>query len=258
MRVYDKNNKLVFEENHNIFLPPSKGFGYWLSEAYDKVDTKLIENYLDDLVNFVLGKLDKKAFYQKSEDLRIGFELVKESSKDNPKFDPSTNNGMTIIPIKKSQLKAIIEDETFKERYIRFLKNTIAHENTHEQQFDRYEGYCKDYVAPEGENPFDLISEKDKQYFSQTIEADAYGRQVGESLLQSYKGLSCENIFKKVINNQIPKDVEDIIKVYKSREISKKAFKHFWTTLYDYLKGNEKDLEESLKISLEKSLGYVK
>ena len=101
MRVYDKNNKLVFEEKHNIFLPPSKGFGYWLLEAYDKVDTKLIENYLDDLINFVLGRLDRETFYQKSKDLRIGFELVKEGSQDNPKFDPSTNNGMTIISIKK-------------------------------------------------------------------------------------------------------------------------------------------------------------
>lgn len=244
MRVYNKDNKIVFEENHNIFLPPSKGFGYWLSEVYDRVNTKLIENYLDDLVNFVLGRLDKETFYQKSKDLRIGFELVKESSKDNPKFDPSTNSGMTIIPIKKSQLKAIIKNKAFKEKYVRFLRNIIAHENTHEQQFDRYEGYCKDYVAPESENPFDLISEKDKQYFSQTIEADAYGRQVGESLLQSYKDLGCENIFKKVINNQIPEDVEDIIKVYKSKEISKKAFKHFWTTLYNYIKDNEKDLKK--------------
>lgn len=215
-----------------------------MSEVYDRVNTKLIENYLDDLINFVLGKLDKETFYQKSKDLRIGFELVKESSKDNPKFDPSTNNRMTIIPIKKSQLKAIIESKAFKEKYVRFLRNIIAHENTHEQQFDRYEGYCKDYVAPESENPFDLISEKDKQYFSQTIEADAYGRQVGESLLQSYKNLGCENIFKKVINNQIPEDVEDIIKVYKSKEISKKAFKHFWTTLYNYIKDNEKDLKK--------------
>lgn len=66
--------------------------------------------------------------------MRIGFGLVKEASQGNPKFDPSTNNGMTIIPIKKSQLKAIIEDETFKEKYVRSLKNTIAHENTHEQQ----------------------------------------------------------------------------------------------------------------------------
>ena len=27
MRVYDKNDKLIFEEKHNIFLPPSKEFG---------------------------------------------------------------------------------------------------------------------------------------------------------------------------------------------------------------------------------------
>ena len=74
---------------------------------------------------------------------------------------------------------------------------------------------------------------------------------MGESLLQSYKGLGCESIFKKIINNQIPRDVEDIIKVYKSKKISKKAFKHFWTTLYDYLKDNEKNLEES-RIFLEK------
>lgn len=44
---------------------------------------------------------------------------------------------------------------------------------------------------------------------------------------------------------------------FKSKEIPKKAFKHFWTTLYNYLKDNEEVLEEKSRIFLEKELYII-
>lgn len=85
---------------------------------------------------------------------------------------------------------------------------------------------------------------EDVAYFSQTIEADSYGRQVGEALKHLYPEKPISWIFKNVDNPE----TEDLLNVYRSSKISKKAFQHFWRALYDYVEGNEKDLQEPIQL----------
>ena len=259
MRVYDKNNKLVFEEKHNIFLSPSRGSNYWLREVYSKTNENNFEVLIESLLKFV-KEPDKyqEEFYLNVLKFRIGFRLVPEGQLPNPCFDPLTANGLTIIPIQMSQINFMQTDLDYKQRYIKCLKSMITHEDTHKQQFDRYWGYSKNYKIFSSENPFKLLSKEDVDYFSQPIEADAYARQVGSTIRKIYETESAEKIFDNIINKNILEDIQDLIDVYRDPRISRKGYKHFWTTLYNYLKDNERDLEESLKISLEKILKRVK
>lgn len=214
----------------------------WLFEEYSKTDTKVFESLVDLLLQVYTGKASIEELYKLSKKARIGFVQVAEDTPLTFCFDP--NCGMTIIPIQKSQIRLMLVDESYKQRYLKYLKYEIVHEDTHKQQFDRYEGYSENYKNPSfTEYAFNLATQADIDYFSQTIEADAYGRQVGELLKQEYEDKSVDWIFENVIRHNIPDDIDDLMKVYRDPRISKKGFQHFWRALYDYLKGNEKGFE---------------
>ena len=217
--------------------------GNWLFEEYSKTSLEDINLLVDTLTDFFLKKIKINQLYELTAKCRIGFELVPEDTNVYNRFDP--NLGITIIPIKSSQIEALIKDPDFKKRYLKYLKYSIVHEDTHKQQFGRYEGYSKNYKYPNYTgNPFELLSPEDVAYFSQTIEADSYGRQVGEALKHLYPEKPISWIFKNVDNPE----TEDLLNVFRSSKISKKAFQHFWRALYDYVEGNEKDLQEPIQL----------
>lgn len=237
--VLYKNGKKVFVEKH--FEPPFSGPNYWLAEVYSKTNLSFIDNLLDSLILFSKNPKEYTAQFFKLElELHIGFlEVSEEDNIKNVAFDPLTGGGMIVIPIKKSQIGLLEKDKDYRKTYKKFLKSKITHEDTHKQQFDKYIGYSKNYKIPESENPFTLKSQADVDYFSQTIEADAYGREVGEILRELYPDDSIDIIFKDVINNQVL-EIEEYLEAYKDPRISKKGYQHFWRALYDYLEGKEK------------------
>lgn len=154
---------------------------------------------------------------------------------------------MTIVPIKDSKIVELCSDSDAYKDYLTFLKQKIVHEDTHKQQFDRYEGYNKDYKLPIT-GAFRLQSKEDVDYFSQTIEADAYGREVGQVLKDTFPNTYSEILFKMLMTGKTD-CIKEYTDVYKDSRISRKAFQHFWRALYDYLKENEKPLEENSVLS---------
>ena len=207
----------------------------WLIEEYRKINLNIVEELIDTLLDFHQGKLNLLEFYEKCLPHRIVF--LKQSTDsfrlESFKFDP--NLGVTIVPVSTTQINKLLEDSEYRKEYTRQLKIMVVHEDTHKQQFDRYDGYSEGYELPESLNPFQTLSSKDIAYFSQTIEADAYGREVGESLIQAYPEKSAYWIFENVIRKNVTTDIEEILAVYRNPKIPKKAFQHFWRALYDYL-----------------------
>lgn len=239
MKVYLKDGT-TWSESH--FQMKWLKLDNWLVEEYRKIDLRVVEKLIDILLEFHQGKLNLLEFYEKCLPHRIVF--LKQSTNSlelgNFKFDP--NLGVTIVPISTVQIDKLIKDPEYRKEYTRQLKVMVVHEDTHKQQFDRYDGYSEGYELPESLNPFQSLSPKDVVYFSQTIEADAYGREVGESLIQDYPEKSAYWIFENVIKRNVVTDIDEILAVYRNPKISKKAFQHFWRALYDYLV-EEKDPE---------------
>lgn len=242
MRVYTENG--YWDEPHlSLNLLKTNN---WLAEIYSKTNLADFEDLIDTLLAFYRKEIPYKNLNDKSIKYRIGFELVSEDSKEINKlrFDPSY--GITIVPIQNSQIQDLLNIPEYKRKFLKNLKSLVVHEDTHKQQFDCYRGYNKDYTFPESLDPFTDLTNQDVKYFSQTIEADAYGREVGEILKQQYKNKSANWIFENVIERNIPAEIKDFIDVYRDPRISRKGFQHFWRALYDYLMEKEEPLDERL------------
>lgn len=159
---------------------------------------------------------------------RIAFEKTSEDF-THLRFDPSI--GVTIVPITENKIRVITSSEEEKQRYILQLRHLIVHEDTHKQQFDRYEGYCRDYKNPSfTDDAFKLNTQADVGYFSQTIEADAYGRDVGSILKDIYPDKSANWIFENVIRKNVSEDILEYVNVYRDPRIPKKLFSTFGET----------------------------
>lgn len=232
MKVYLKDGTTWSEPHFQMkFLKLDN----WLVEEYCKLDLKIVEELVDLLAAFAQGTVDSTTFFEKCISSRIVFEEIPENRPelDIFRFDPSL--GVTIVPMPKSRIENIIENSEYQKNYTRLLKTMVVHEDTHKQQFDRYIGYNKDYILPELLDPSAELSQRNIAYFSQTIEADAYGRQFGEELLQKYPNKTAYWIFENVIKKNVSTTMDEIVTIYRNPKISKDAFKHFWRALYDYL-----------------------
>ena len=83
---------------------------------------------------------------------------------------------------------------------------------------------------------------KSFDYFNQTIEAAAYGREIAARLSSYYAGETVFDIFERIRKNDISEDYsKKIINIYKDFRIDKEVMKHFYSALYDALIGNEDD-----------------
>lgn len=216
----------------------------WLFEEYYKTNLQSFENLVNQLVLYVNGKISSENFYNLSVKCRIAFEKTSENF-THLRFDPSIS--VTIVSITENKIRVITSSEEEKQRYILQLRHLIVHEDTHKQQFDRYEGYCRDYKNPSfTDDAFKLNTQADVDYFSQTIEADAYGRDVGSILKDIYPDKSANWIFENVIRKNVSEDILEYVNVYRDPRIPKKAFQHFWRTLYDYLQETEKEILEQI------------
>lgn len=253
MVLYPKDPTLWYEPIVIGLPPASTGRCYWLAETYSKTNYKVVEDLLQNLILFYPDKNKyQKEFFEKEFKYKIGFYQVPESYSINCCFfDP--NLKMTIIPIKESKIIELCSDPNTYKNYLAFLRQKIVHEDTHKQQFDRYEGYSKDYKFPNNE-AFSLKTQADVDYFSQTIEADAYGREAGQTLKDAFPDTYSEILFKMLMTDKTD-CIKEYTDVYKDPRISRKAFQHFWRALYDYLKENEKPLEENSVLS---DLNYLR
>lgn len=125
--------------------------------------------------------------------------------------------------------------------FLRFIKNTpekltnlvystfaslYSHEDTHVQQLLKY-NIIKNYIKYKNSSNIG--------YFNQTIEATAYGRQVAKFLKEQYPEKSIQELFNKLTNLSLEKEVAHFVNIYKDPAISKDAKQKFYKALFDEL-----------------------
>ena len=114
-----------------------------------------------------------------------------------------------------------------------------THEHTHMQQAKASKIGFKNY-KPSAVEYWNEDLGKSFDYFNQTIEADAYGREIAARLFSCYAGETVFDIFERIRKNDISEDYsKKIINIYKDFRIDEEVMKHFYRALYDALIGNE-------------------
>lgn len=83
---------------------------------------------------------------------------------------------------------------------------------------------------------------KDIDYFNQTVEADAYGREIAARLEKLYPTETVSNLFSRITSNNIQDDyIKKIIGVYKDPRINDNANRAFFRSIYDFLKEEKRE-----------------
>lgn len=224
-----------------------------LRESYKRADFYSCVGFFRNLWLWQTDQITEKEFKLNISKQKLQFEI-----KDNDQLTVSgrflPDTGFATIVVSQGVLDTIkcIESKYDAFEYSQLKKlaeyfwSCFVHEDTHRQQieatpfkfFDNYVHY--DFNS----DPFDLSILQNVKYFDQSIEADAYGREVGETLRLEYQERDDKNANLTPIENIFEwvnaRDIEDehaltLIKTYKDPRISEKAQKSFFRALYDYL-----------------------
>lgn len=222
--------------NYTLFVPRT-----WLTEAYKKsndVDwVKALRLYRDCMRNAV----SEKDFTSYLDENKIVFETVDGEGLIGGQFELSTQRVIMIFTKDIKEEIFYANENVLKNLAANFWVNFV-HEDTHRQQLNAAGGYdiFKKYKAPETLDwTVDLIANLD--YYDQSVEADAYGRDVGARLQAKFGKRSSFHTIGLISSG---KDVNDgycqkLISIYKDPRISKKSHRAFFRALYDFLSGNE-------------------
>lgn len=233
---------------------------YVLRESYKRTDFYTCIGFFRDLWLWQTGQIPEKEFNQNNIKRKMRLQVIDDDRATvSGKFVPDT--GLIIITFSQSFLDLIqriqskfdAADYAKLEEVADYFWTCFVHEDTHRQQveattfrfFDKYVTY--DFNT----DPFDLDIIQNLKYYNQPIEADAYGREVAETLRLEYpkrtedinpKLTPTENIFKWIDSKEI-KDryALSLILTYKDPRISDKARKNFYRAIYDYLTDLFKD-----------------
>lgn len=217
--VYNNANKSRENKVFNCpFLYTSINEAIILEEAYKETNTA----FLKDLILNIKNSKDND-FSNILKKYNIKIIIVDSDAYFNADYDKNTIN----FYINKA--------------FLNFIKNTpkelsnlvystfaslYSHEDTHVQQLSKY-NIIKNYRK--------YKNNSDINYFNQTIEAAAYGRQVAKFLKEQYPEKSIQELFNKLTDLSLEKEVAHFVNIYKDPAISKEAKQKFYKALFEEL-----------------------
>lgn len=210
-----------------------------LSEAYVRNDNVDWLEVFEKIKLRFKGELTNQAWSDYCLSAGIGFELVDGKNAIGGYFDLEYR--VIVIQVTKDVLDVILEaeEESLKKLAEDFWTN-FCHEDTHRQQAAKSKVEINRNYKSINSQYWDVDLEEDFSYFDQSIEADAYGREIGAKLQILYPNESTSGIFNLISRNKIKNQYcKYIINIYKDPRMSDKANHSFFRALYDYLEGNE-------------------
>lgn len=222
--------------NYTLFIPRT-----WLTEAYKKsndVDwVEVLRLYKDCMRNEVSEK-DFTSYLDKN---KIAFEIVDGEGLIGGQFELSTQRVIMVFTKDIEEEIFYANESMLKNLAANFWINFI-HEDTHRQQFNAAGDYniFKKYKAPATLDwTADLMTNLD--YYDQSVEADAYGRDVGARLQTKFGKRSNFHTISLISSDRDVNDdyCQKLISIYKDPRISKKSHIAFFRALYDFLSENE-------------------
>lgn len=215
-----------------------KNKSFHLMEAYKCTKKLDCLDFLKTLKKAYLKEITETDFKKYCDDKKISFELSNGQRSIGGYFDLNEAK-ITILLTKDVFIKVMLADEQELGILASNLWCNYTHEHTHMQQAKVSKIGFKNY-KPSAVEYWDEDFGKSFDYFNQTIEADAYGREIAARLSSYYVGETVLDIFERIRKNDIDdKYSKKIINIYKDFRIDKEVMKHFYRALYDALIGNE-------------------
>lgn len=215
-----------------------KNKSFRLMEAYKCTKKLDCMDFLKTLKKACLNEMTETDFKKYCDDKKISFELAKGEEGIGGYFDLNEAK-ITILLTNDVFIEVMIADEQKLGILASNLWCNYTHEHTHMQQAKASKIGFKNY-RPSAVEYWDEDFGKSFDYFNQTIEADAYGREIATRLSSYYAGETVLDIFERIRKNDIKEEYsKKIINVYKDFRIDEEVMKHFYRALYDALVGNE-------------------
>lgn len=204
-----------------------------LAEAYTRKDNSVCILFLTHLQDTLNEKESIQVFEDYCNKNRVSLEIVAGEDMFGGYFDLSKR--VIVFQITKDLLYIIgLADKHTLESLANILWVSFTHEDTHHQQCKSSKA-IKHYVNPTSTYWNEDIG-KNISYFNQTVEADAYGREIAARLEKLYPEDSVFSIFLRINSNKIDYEyTKKIINVYRDPRINDKANKAFFRALYDFL-----------------------
>lgn len=216
--VYNNANKSRENKVFNCpFLYTSINEAIILEEAYKETNTAFLKDLILDI-----KKSKDNDFSNILEKYNIKIIIVDSDVYFNANYDKSTINFyinkdfLNFIKNTPKELSNLVYS-TFASLY--------SHEDTHVQQLSKY-NVIKNYKNYQNNNI---------RYFDQPIEAAAYGRQVAKFLKEQYPEKSIQELFNKLTDLSLEKEVAYFVNIYKDPAISREAKQKFYRALFDEL-----------------------
>lgn len=205
----------------------------YIKEAYRKTDESICLDFVHLIHDYLKGEISQNIFFefQKQHD----FELFPTEGKDIIYAIYHTQSRKIHLYLSQDYLEQIALGKDLESIAKRIWTN-FMHEDTHAQQQKASKAdLSKNYIQPESLDWEDDL-EKSLPYFDQSIEADAYGREIASRLLAQYSEKS--DIYEAVAKNKV-KDAyaAKIINIYKNPKC--KNSKKFFRAFFDVLQDNE-------------------
>lgn len=223
----------------NFRLSSNNLLSFLLAESYIRKSNRVCLLFLKHLRNSLNNDKDTKDFLSFCKNNKVALEIVDGEDGMGGQFSLSTQT--IIFQMTKDVLfKVGTANNDMLGLYADVLWTNFTHEDTHAQQASKSKVKLN-YISPT--NKFwdeDLV--KDIDYFNQTVEADAYGREIAARLEKLYPTETVSNLFLRITSNSIQDDyIKKIIGVYKDPRINDNANKAFFKSIYDFLKEEKEE-----------------
>lgn len=205
----------------------------YIKEAYRKTDEQMCTDFIYLLKDFINGEISTDLFldFQKQHD----FELQVVDGAGIIHADYHTQSRKIYLYLSRDILEDISQSKDL-ESIAKNIWTNFMHEDTHAQQQKASKvDIKKNYIPPESLDWKDDF-EKSLTYFDQSIEADAYGREIASRLISQYSTKS--DIYKDVAENKVKDDyAAKVINIYKNPKC--KNSKKFFRAFFDVLQNND-------------------
>lgn len=231
-----KQIHLIEEGNFKSVLRPFFGnllTESYIKEAYRKTDESVCLDFVQLIHDYLNDEISQNTFleFQKQHD----FELIPIKGEGVIRAEYRTQSRKIYLYLSQDYLEQIALGKDL-ENIAKNIWTNFMHEDTHNQQQKVSKvDLSKNYIQPESLDWNDDL-EKSLPYFDQSIEADAYGREIAGRLVAQYP--SKDEIYKDVAENKV-KDVyaAKVINTYKNPKC--KNSKKFFRAFFDVLQNND-------------------
>lgn len=223
----------------NFRLSSNNLLSFLLAESYIRKSNCVCLLFLKHLRNSLNNDKDTKDFLSFCKNNKVALEIVDGEDGIGGQFSLSTQT--IIFQMTKDVLfKVGTANDDMLGLYADVLWTNFTHEDTHAQQASKSKVKLN-YISPTNRFWVEDLG-KDIDYFNQTVEADAYGREIAARLEKLYPTETVSNLFLRITSNSIQDDyIKKIIGVYKDPRINDNANKAFFRSIYDFLKEEKEE-----------------